>query len=561
MSEEGRSKIFWVVLALCLTVLLGGGLWWGRPAYRSFKEQRAVTRATAFMEENDGRNAVLSLRQALALNPANIEAIGLMAALAESTRSPQVLAWRKRAAELDPSVENQLLLTAAALRVESPPFPIATSTLTTLAPIGETNAAYHLLASQLALRLNRPADAVRHLENAAQIEPTNQLHQLNLATLRLQSCDWAIAEMARAQLLALADITNYSAVALRSLVSDALAREKPGEAHELVTRLLDQGQAGFSDHLLQLTVLHKARAPGLESAVEATREAASSNTSDILSTVAWMVGHDHAVEAMGWIQSLPLEVQEQPVILLARAECYLGAKDWSGLELWLEAQDWAQQECVRLTLLSKALREQGRIEMADANWRRAVGSAGKQPQALATLSRLAAVWEWDHELESLLWSAARDVTRNDWAFRALGGFYQSRTNTPGLYRLHKALLEKEPQLVMLQNNTAMIALLLDRDLDQARAMAQRVYETSKTNAIFVSTYAYALHLQGQTDEALELMQSLSEDQLQHPPIALYQAVLLQAAGRTEQARRYAAAARQAPLMLPEEAALIESLKP
>ena len=123
------------------------------------------------------------------------------------------------------------------------------------------------------------------------------------------------------------------------------------------------------------------------------------------------------------------------------------------------------------------------------------------------------------------------------------------------------MLEKEPDSLILQNNTAMIALLLGRDLEEAGSLARNVYTAAGTNEIFASTYAYALHLQGQTDQALALMGKLTENQLNRPQVALYQAVMLQAAGRVEESAQYVPAARRAPLMLPEEAALLKTLDP
>ena len=563
MQRRLRSKRLLIILAASLLGLLVACLWLGRPVYRSYKEKRALARAKVFLKNGDFRNEALSLRQALAYNSANLEAVLMMADLALATRSPQLLGWRKRAADLDPSVGNRLLLAASALQIERPPFAIATATLNELAPVGETNANYHQLASQLALRLNRIPDGVRHLENAAQLQPTNLLHQLNLSTLRLQANDPTVSDLARVRLRQLADNTNYSAIVLRSLVADALRRKQAAEARELADRLMSLDQVVFSDRLLRLTVLDEARSPELPSAIRSVQEVASTNTPAILAGVRWMLGQNRAEDALDWIQSLPAEFQRDPGLRLARSECHLAMKDWSGLNLWLEGQHWQDLECVRQALLSKALKELGLNELANLNWRRAVASAGTQPEAVAVLSRLAATWGWDNEFEIVLWTwiAARDKSaRTEWAFRLLTDFYQSRNNTAGLYRVHQVLMEKNPQSLILMNNTAMIALLLGRDLNEAQALAQSVYDASRTNAIFASTYAYALHLQGRTDEALEVMQTLPEGELIKPQIALYQAVMLQAAGRNEQAKTYATAARRAPLMLPEEAALLKSIE-
>src|ERR1035438_314496 len=75
-------------------------LWfYGRPAYRHYRETRAIERARKALSKGDYRNASLSARQALQANPVNLEACQLMADLAERSRSPFILDWRRRIVE------------------------------------------------------------------------------------------------------------------------------------------------------------------------------------------------------------------------------------------------------------------------------------------------------------------------------------------------------------------------------------------------------------------------------------------------------------------------------
>src|ERR1035437_9602710 len=106
------------------------GLWlFGRPAYRHYQEKRAIERARKSLAKGDYRNASLSARQTLQANPLNLEACQLMADLAERSRSPFVLEWRRRIVEVAPTIPNKLMLAASALRVQAPPYPLAAQTL------------------------------------------------------------------------------------------------------------------------------------------------------------------------------------------------------------------------------------------------------------------------------------------------------------------------------------------------------------------------------------------------------------------------------------------------
>src|SRR5215472_9826499 len=115
--------------ALLLTgilILAGTGLYFlGRPAYRHYREKRLLGEAKHFLAKGDLANALLCARQTLQSNPRNLAAYGIMADLAERMGSPVSLDWRRRLAELSPTTENKLHLAQAALRIQSPPFPLA----------------------------------------------------------------------------------------------------------------------------------------------------------------------------------------------------------------------------------------------------------------------------------------------------------------------------------------------------------------------------------------------------------------------------------------------------
>jgi hypothetical protein len=74
-----------------------------------------------------------------------------------------------------------------------------------------------------------------------------------------------------------------------------------------------------------------------------------------------------------------------------------------------------------------------------------------------------------------------------------------------------------------------------------------------------STYAYALHLQGRTQDGLEAMEKLKKDALEQPSIALYFGVLLSAAGEPDKAAHFLALARSGDTMLPEEKQLLSKV--
>src|SRR5262249_1163498 len=151
--------------------------------------------------------------------------------------------WRQRVSELEPSLDNKIMFATCALRYEKPPFPQATQALEALRSLAETNTSYHLASSQLALKLNRLADAEAHLQSAAALEPTNRLHQLNLATLHLQSPDTNVASQARRKLIELVSDPDAGLPALRSLTADCLVRRDLANAENYARQLQARPEA------------------------------------------------------------------------------------------------------------------------------------------------------------------------------------------------------------------------------------------------------------------------------------------------------------------------------
>src|SRR6266513_2362959 len=92
---------------IVIAVLAIGGLlglqYIGRPAYKRHKEARSIEQAKSFMSSHDYRNASLSARQTLQVNPNNLEACRIMTDLAEMSRDPSLRDWRRRVAELAPT--------------------------------------------------------------------------------------------------------------------------------------------------------------------------------------------------------------------------------------------------------------------------------------------------------------------------------------------------------------------------------------------------------------------------------------------------------------------------
>jgi predicted Zn-dependent protease len=550
-----KASKLWTAAAVMGLV---AGIWLGRPAYRRFKEKRSLRQARGFLEKRDYRNAALSLETALAINPSNVPAARLMADVLDEVQPPAALVWRQRVTELAPTINDRILLAATALRVEKPPFILAAQTLQGLRPVAETNIAYQLTASRLALRLNRLTDAEAHERAAAALEPTNRLHRLNLATICLQSPDTNAASVARRELAALVADPSLGPMALRSLITDSRARRDLAAAEEYSRQLEAQPEANFDDRLLRLTVLSQAKSAELAPTLGRVQRECATNSLKTAQMLSWMNGQGLAREALAWLDSLPASSRSALPVTVAEADCYQTLQDWPGLESRLNRQRWGNQEFLRLALMSRALREQHRSELGDLLWSQAVRAASKRTDRVRTLAQVTSAWGWSKETEELLWTMVGSSPGEEWALENLLQRYGATGDTSGLYRVFRALLKCHPDSIEFKNNAATAGLLLNRDLARSTELAREVYEAGPTNAVFVSTYAFALHRQSNTAAGLKLMQTLPAAELSRPNIAAYYGLLLAAAGQARNAQPFLTMAEKGPLLAEERQLLAQA---
>lgn len=543
---------------IVIVASIGGGLY-GRPAYRQYKEARGIRQARAFLSAGDLANASVSARQVLQLNPKNVEACRVIAELAECSHSPAAVDWRERIAELAPTVANKLKLASCALRFQRPPFPLAAQTLADLEPLAREVAAFHILSAELALKLNGAGEAAAHFEQAARLEPNNELHRLNRAALDLQSTNLAAAAAARAALERLSTNRDLGPLALCWLVAASLRGNDLARAERLSCRLLEDPRARLNDRLQQLNILQRSHSPGFSNYLASVQAGAGTNVAALYSISDWMAGHGLADDAMKWLSGFEPKLRQTQPLPLAIANLHLAKMDWTGLETFLDSQKWAELEFLRLALLARAAFGQQHGVLSDTRWRNAARAAADRLGPLTLLASLAT--EWGLNREDLLWQIGRHFPREHWALRELERLYLAHGNTRGLNKVYSALAGAESSLghCTNRNNFATTSLLLRANLPQAHQIARELYTKESQDPVIASTYAYSLHLQGRTEQGLAVFGKLKPEALATPSVALYYGVLLSSVGDMERAGRYLAFAQEARL-LPEEGQLLTEAK-
>ena len=545
-----------IVVGSAALVAVSLGLWFvGRPAYRRHQEADAVARAKKAVAEGDFRSASLSVRRALAINPRSLEACQIMALIAELAHSPQVLDWCGRVVELSPTVENKLTLAAAALKVQGPPYPLAAQTLEQLAGVAKDRAAYQVISAELALKLNHLEEAEARFGAAIRLEPTNELHRLNLAVLQLRSTNQVAVGAARATLEGLRADKNLAPVALRWLVQDAMQRKNLSDASEFSKQLLADKTSTVEDRLQHLGILRQSQISEFDAYLAAVQQQAVTNANEVYSVSSWMVANGLGGQALGWLTNCPAALQAERPASMARVDCYIAAKDWAKVETYLDEQKWGEWDFMRLAFLSRAAAERKDHLTADGRWRLAVQQAGERMGPLTALLTMAGNWQNQTAQEDLLWRISQKFPSERWPLTELEKLYVTSGNTRGLNRLYATIVERDGKDYVARNNQAATSMLLRSNLPKAYAVARELHEAHPAEPIIVCTYAYSLHLQGRTAEGVAEFEKLKLEALRNPAIALYYGLLLNAQGSAEKARQFLSLGRRATL-LPEERELV-----
>jgi predicted Zn-dependent protease len=188
-------------------------------------------------------------------------------------------------------------------------------------------------------------------------------------------------------------------------------------------------------------------------------------------------------------------------------------------------------------------------------WRRALKAASLDLDQHLQLVRLTGTWQWEPEAEEVLWQVVNTWSSEKWAFLSRAKILASRGNTAGLQSLYARVSASDPGNLAVVNNWIMVTLLLSPSDKSAHQKARDLYKTHNANPVLASTYAFSLLLQNQKDEALEVIKKLPPRALNDPMVAVYYGLILNACGRTEDARPLLEAGSKT-LLLPEEKQLV-----
>ena len=558
MNEEAYRNWCRVVAGLVLLILLGGGFWLGRSVYHHLAEKHDEAQTQLFMSRGEYHSALLSAHQTLSINPSNLVACQVMSQIADQAGSPLALEWLQRVAALQPTLDNKLMLAASALRYQPPPFPLTASILTEVAASCSNRASYQMLAARLALGNHDLADAKIHFQKAIELDPTNQLYVLNLATLQLVMSDEAAKKEAREALSKLLTDPQFKIAALRPLVIDRLENQDLSAAKRYSDELIASPQATVGDQLENLKILQRLKSSEFDTRLAAVQDLTATNAPGVEQLSGWMQANGLLAENILWLTNLPDEMQRKQPVQLALAQAYMQNNDWPMLRTVVTSGNWGNLEYLRLALVAHANAKLGMMDVAALSWDSAVTESGGRLAAYKKLLELAESWGLKGEQTDLLKDIVDKYPKEIWARQRLAKEYFATGNTLGMYELFVRQHHYVPDDLNCLNNLAATALILKTNLPQAFKWAEGAYTNAPDSPFEATTYAYALHLQQRNAEGLAVLKKLPDGQLKDPSVALYYGLLLADDGKGEEAVPYLQTAKTKGELWPEERQLLNA---
>jgi tetratricopeptide (TPR) repeat protein len=345
--------------------------------------------------------------------------------------------------------------------------------------------------------------------------------------------------------------------ALRQLTLDSLRHTNVNGALAWSQQLLQDTNSVFGDRMRHLGLLHAATNAQQTAFLEGLKREATDNPAKTYEVAKWMLAATGQPQAaLAWMKTLPPATHTNLPVPMIEADCYMAMKDWTTLQTNLVAQNWADLDCLRRACLALADRELGLAASAKTEWFAAMKGAENRHELLVQLLATTRAWNWQQEHEDVLWAIANRFPKDGLAVQALTSRLYSTHKTRSLLTLFSVQLQNNRTNLVVMNNLALTAMLLEAWEKKPHELARTLYQQGSTNSAFVSTYAYSLLVQKKAAEALKVIEQLNSQQLEDPALAGYYGLILQANGQRDKAKKYLDLAAKAKL-LPEEQKLFD----
>jgi predicted Zn-dependent protease len=536
--ESHRSFRRWLYGILTGLVLLAAAALWGYPRW---VQHNAIRLARQWLASGHYKYAVEAVEEAMLLAPHSPEPWQIAADLARvGGQFDRAAEYARQAAQRGPDNPNlQIAWAAETLRADRPDE--ADLILRPLPPeILNPSAPAQRLLGDIARRRNQLTAARQHFENALRLDGPGAIDEVPLGLILLNATDAVERRRGLVLLTKWTPDPAWGAVALRTLLQDALVRNDRAAVLKWAEALRLHPGCTLGDMptcLLALAQTDAARYATVLATMEKDHAVDPKAAAQLLS---WLNQIGRSADAVRWMQTLPPAGLRRPPLVVAAAEALRQIADWPALQDWTTGKDWgADAEFMRWAYGLQAARMRGETGQAEELWRTLYNHA--QVNGVHALFAAAALYSWGRvsEAEALWWRAAAQEGKI--ATEALGSLarhYQVQRDAEGQYRVFRQLNLLQPGNAAVGNNFAFFAALTGREQRQAERIARANREKEPNNRVYLATLAFVLLSQQQPGEALALLQPYAPEAEKFPGLAFAYGLSLAGNGRKAEAHRW-----------------------
>jgi hypothetical protein len=504
-SEPGRLFRFyalffrWPVLLVLGAVIVDKTIFYGVLPLSSYVTGRGDYLA-ARMEFARGENqaAIGYIRAALLHTREDAAYWRLAAQLAQKLDSSDAAYCWQQVDRLKPGhLHTEIAFAEAALSHQQ--FDLADAALAEVSPDDQDEISYLCASAELADARGEKEQARDLFARVEASHPTDLETRFALAQWHAESdapVEWRTAET---QLRALLPQPQARLRAQRLLVRVALKENNFAEAQQWNDALLRQDHPPIGDRVQRLDILQGLSATALENELaDLTR---STQRDEIVPVVEWMVSHNRAESALIWVRTLPEEMQDDPVIGIARADCLSALGLWQHLAE-IQADDvWPGHEPQRLMYLMRAGCELHDEAEGRAAWQQAVLACRDYRDYLALLDYLGRIelpspGERDDARAEVWLEMLARYPSQAWIIRSLLPYELARHDSLQVQNLDAQLAALAPNDPAAGANYDLVCLLRGSHVDKASASLGRWLQTNPSDPAVATAAAYDFYRQG-----------------------------------------------------------------
>ena len=537
---QPRKGVPWRRVAVWVLVLGGmiGVLASAKPVYRASKAWRARRlglEVEALISQGRLEVAFEKARAAYQLKPDEPASMRAVARIEGASRRHQsALGFWKKLAEsgaMEPGDRKRMaedLLRAGLAGA-------ADQELRELLKAGSGDAHLERLAAQASFNLGNRADALRHAERAVGLDAENPEGRLLLGLLL-----WDVPEPAgqnRGVDLVCGVAADKGRAGLDALLAlsrrDGLGEERAERLAELVAV---HPLASSAQKLLALDIrlkAHPQRADELKEA--ALKRASTGSPEDRRALGVWFNNRREYAKAL---EAVPMsEAARRKDLLLVHLDALAALKRWDEVSAVLAGKDAPLDEVYRELFLARSAMERGEDGVADVHWRRAhLAAAVSTDQAWYVAGYAERLGRAD-QAEVAYRNLTSNATTARPAFEALLRIVERRDDAPAVAALLRAMRERWPADLAVENDAAYFNLLLGESVAGSTESARKLVAADPASLPHRTTLALGLLKSGDPGAALKVYSGLNIPWNQVPASqrCVYCAVLA-ANGRLEEAR-------------------------